>query len=516
MTGAALTGYALLAAIVTSSNDAILSVTLDGIITSWNPAAERLFGYAATEAIGRSTSMLLPPGHKHGFNYPITLITRGESVAPYRTQRAHKDGRVLDLDLTLWAMPDHRGRVVGVAGLFRPIEATTSPRPSEQVESQHLVEHRLRALTRVLASLTFDQPMEVTLDTLAAGVVEVTLATACAIALIDDDQQRYRIPGTFGLPDGYAAVVEQAYRSGAKLSSLEAYRTLRPIRRTASDYIQQDPHQTRVARLIQNEAWDTIVSVPLVIRNRALGAMTCCYPIGVEPDEQEIALLMFMADQAAVAVQTARLIADVQGKAALEERQRLARELHDSVSQALYGIGLGARTARTLIDREPTRAAEPLDFVVTLAEAGLTEMRALIFELRPDALETEGLVRLLEQQAAVLRSRHGLAVATDFGIEPEASMPVKEMLYRIAQETLHNTTKHAHAQRVTLSLRHDPEGIVLEVTDDGVGFDPDGSFPGHLGLRSMRERASHHGAAIEILSALGEGTRTRVTLAPAR
>jgi signal transduction histidine kinase len=356
--------------------------------------------------------------------------------------------------------------------------------------------------------------MDATLDTLAAGAVEVTHAVACAIALIDDARQVYRVAGTCALPAGYAAAVEQAYRSGANLSSLEAYRTLRPVRRTASAYIRHDPRQTRVDALVRNEGWDVIVSVPLVFRNRALGAMTCCYPTGVEPDEQEVALLVFMADQAAVAVQTAQLFADVQGKAALEERQRLARELHDSVSQALFGIGLGARTARTLLDRDPAKAAEPLDFVVTLAEAGLTEMRALIFELRPDALETEGLVRLLDQQAASLRSRHGLAVSTDLGPEPRLPMPVKEMLYRIAQETLHNTTKHARAHNVTLSLRQDAAGTVLTVTDDGVGFDPDGAFPGHLGLRSMRERADRHGAMFDIQSAPGHGTRTRVLLGP--
>lgn len=500
----------LFAAIVASCNDAIVSVTLDGIITSWNPAAERLFGYTAAEAIGQSNAILLPPGESHGFNYPITLITQGESVAPYHTRRGHKDGRVLDLMLTLWAVRDRSGRVTGVAGIFRPLDAPLSHGSSGQSESHRMVEDRLRALTRVLATLTFDQPMETTLDTLAAGVVEVTGAVACAIALIDEAHQVYRVAGTFALPAGYAAAVEQAYRSGAKLSSLEAYRTLRPVRRTASDYVQRDPHQAQVARLIRNEGWDVIVSVPLVFRNRALGAMTCCYPLGVEPDEQEIALLVFMADQAAGAVQTAQLFADLQGKAALEERQKLARELHDSVSQALFGIGLGARTARTQLDRDPAKVAEPLDFVISLAEAGLTEMRALIFELRPDALETEGLVRLLEQQAAALRSRHGLLVECEFDQEPLVDLPAKEMLYRIAQETLHNITKHAHARRVTLSLRQHPGAIELLITDDGVGFDPSGLFPGHLGLRSMRERAARHGATIEIASSPGAGARTRV------
>jgi signal transduction histidine kinase len=279
--------------------------------------------------------------------------------------------------------------------------------------------------------------------------------------------------------------------------------------------MRRDPRQAQASALVRDEGWDAIVSLPLVFRNRALGAVTCFYPIDVEPDEHELAFLLVIADQAAVAVQTAQLFADAQGKAALEERQRLARELHDWVSQALFGIGLGARTARKLLDQDPAKVAKPLDFVITLAEAALTEMRALIFELRPDALETEGLVRLLNQQAEALRSRHGLRVETDLGPEPSVPLPVKEMLYRIAQETLHNTAKHAKARLVTLSLREHPDGIELVVTDDGVGFDPSGSFPGHLGLRSMRERAAQHGAAVEIASAPGQGARTRVLVPPA-
>jgi signal transduction histidine kinase len=227
-------------------------------------------------------------------------------------------------------------------------------------------------------------------------------------------------------------------------------------------------------------------------------------------------LLRAVANQAAVAVENARLYEQARGLAALEERQKLARELHDSVSQALYGIGLGARTARTLLDRDPPRAAGPLDYVVSLAEAGLTEMRALIFELRPDALETEGLVGLLEKQAAALRARHGLRVAVDLGSEPDVPLAVKETLYRIAQESLNNTVKHARASQVMLRLTQEPEGILLEVGDDGAGFDPGGRFAGHLGLRSMRERAARHGATLQVESAPGRGTRVRVCVPPAR
>lgn len=403
-------------------------------------------------------------------------------------------------------VPSPNGEILALEGFVTDI--------TERVTAQRLIEHRLHALTRIAASQTFDQPLEKTLDSLAMGVVDVTQAVACVVVLIDDDQDFYRVVGIHGLPEGYAGAVEAAYEAGASLSSLEAYRTHRPVQRTIREYMVDDPRQAQVYHILRDAAWNTIASVPLLYRDRALGAMSCSYPIGLEPDEEEIAFLQVIADQAAVAVQTARLFADVQGKAALEERQRLARELHDSVSQALFGIGLGARTARMLLDRDPAKAAEPLDYVITLAEVGLTEMRALIFELRPDALETEGLVRLLEQQAAALRARHGLQVETDFGPEPLASLAVKEMLYRIAQESLHNTTKHAQARTITLSLQQRPEGIRLEVADDGVGFDPDELFPGHLGLRSIHERAIGQGATVDVVSAPGHGVRIQV-LVPA-
>jgi PAS domain S-box-containing protein len=510
VTGVSPANDQLFSAIVASSNDALLSTTIDGIISSWNPAAERLFGYTAEEAIGQRASILLPPGQDHGFPWPLSLLTSGDALAPHQTRRLHKDGRLLDVTLTIWAIRDPGGVAVGVAGLFRESTIDSRLLQHEQTDSQRHVEHRLRALTRVSASLTFDQAMETTLDALAASVVEATQAVACTVALIDDERRFYQVAGTYGLPPGYAQAVERAYRAGARISSLEAYRSSRPVRRTVSNYIQQDPNQAHLSELVQGVSWDVIVSLPLVFRDRALGAVTCCYPVDIEPDEQELDFLIVVADQAAVAVQTARLFADLQGKAALEERQRLARELHDSVSQALFGIGLGARTARTWLDRDPKRAAEPLDFVISLAEAGLTEMRALIFELRPDALETEGLVTLLEQQAAALRSRHGLLVETHFDSEPEVLLPVKEMLYRIAQEALHNSAKHARAKHVTLSLCQRPEGIILEVSDDGIGFDPSAAFPGHLGLRSMRERAILHGATFEIRSVPGGGAHTRV------
>jgi signal transduction histidine kinase len=192
--------------------------------------------------------------------------------------------------------------------------------------------------------------------------------------------------------------------------------------------------------------------------------------------------------------------------AALEERQRLARELHDSVSQALYGIALGAKTARTQLDRDPGKVAEPLDYVLSLADAGLSEMRALIFELRPESLQNEGLVAALTKQADALRARYRVEVVTEFDHEPEISIEQKEALYRIGQEALHNIAKHAKATLVKLSLNRKDGVTILEVRDNGKGFNPQAEFPGHLGLHSMRERVEPFGGRLAIESQPGTGT----------
>jgi signal transduction histidine kinase len=218
------------------------------------------------------------------------------------------------------------------------------------------------------------------------------------------------------------------------------------------------------------------------------------------------ALALAFANQAAIALENAQLYEQAHEWAAMEERQRLARELHDSVSQALYGIALGAHTARTLLDRDAHQVAEPLDYVLSLAEAALVEMRALIFELRPESLEREGLVSALSQQAAAVQARHRLIVSTSFCEEPAQPLKIKQELYRVAQEALQNTIKHARANKVELRLSETEAQLLLEVCDDGVGFDPGGSFPGHLGLQSMRERVAGFGGTLQIQSGAEVGT----------
>jgi len=221
---------------------------------------------------------------------------------------------------------------------------------------------------------------------------------------------------------------------------------------------------------------------------------------------------MALTARAALAVENAQLYERAQVMASLEERQRLARELHDSVSQALYGIALGTSTARKWLDRDASKVREPLEYAMSLAEVGLAEMRALIFELRPESLESEGLTGALKRQVAAISARYEIEIVMEAGEEPELSTAAREALYRIAQEAIHNVVKHAHASRIDVRVETVGAATTLVVSDDGAGFDPDGDFPGHLGLKSMRERAERAGGVFEIASGPGTGTTISVHL----
>ena len=142
----------------------------------------------------------------------------------------------------------------------------------------------------------------------------------------------------------------------------------------------------------------------------------------------------------------------------LQERQRLARELHDSVSQALYGISLGAHTALALYDADRTKALDAINYILSLSQAGLTEMRALIFECARIHLKMEGLVTAIGKHVAALRARHGIEVDFNACEEPDVPYKVKEALYRIAQEAMQNALKHAHPSRLEVNLCSDSDG----------------------------------------------------------
>jgi PAS domain S-box-containing protein len=199
--------------------------------------------------------------------------------------------------------------------------------------------------------------------------------------------------------------------------------------------------------------------------------------------------------------------------AAGEERAHLARELHDSVTQALFSMTLVTRTTELLLDRDPAAAREQLASLRDLQREALAEMRALIFELRPGNLEQDGLIHALKTHSAALQGRIGLPIVVQGEELPERlPLAIEEVLYRIAQEALHNVVKHAAARQVRLELVDESSLVRLRVVDDGKGFDPAAVGDGHLGLAGMRARAEKVGATLEVRSRPGAGTTIDVAV----
>ena len=399
---------------------------------------------------------------------------------------------------------------------FQLLEQRVEERTRE-IERRREVAEGLRHILKVLNS---NRPLNEILEFTVAQACRLLGAERGALYRLDEDQKTLRIKAAQGLPADFVAQMTIPVGLGVVGKAVSGrgptmIQDMAPV--LLEDELTQDP-QRRAFLLSLAGYVRALLSVPLIVRDQVYGGIVLYYPEPRQFSQEEIQLATSFADQAALAIENARLYEQAGQVAALEERQRLARELHDSVSQALYGIQLGALTAHELLEAEPadtdlkSSLAEPLDYVLGLADAGLAEMRALIFELRPESLETEGLVAGLTKQVASLRARHHIDVEANLSGEPNVPLEVKETLYRIAQEALHNTVKHANATRVRLGLVCDGGAVVLEVSDDGKGFDASGSFPGHLGLRSMRERAEKLGGKFEVESGLDSGTRIVVQI----
>lgn len=492
-------------------SDGLFINDLDGALVDFNPAAAGMHGYVVSDFRSLEPQDFIHPNSLGIFTDYIETVKSGGQFRARATD-VHKNGSPFLVEVT--------GTQFIYSG--QPHALATMRDITEQVQAFQLLEQRVAERTReisALLELARNVASTLELKPLLALVLSqlktVVDYTGAAIATFEGDnlvfldyqgptrrEQILSLAVPVNLPTGYQEVIRrrQPVIFNDAQNSVEVH---------------NNP-QDAVSGLLDEHfgyarSW---LGVPLMVKDRTIGVLRVDH---IEPEhfnEQDAQLVLAFANQAAVAIENARLYERAQSLAVLEERQRLARELHDSVSQALYGIALGARTARSMIDRPGGQRdlAAPLDYVLSLADAGLVEMRALIFELRPESLEAEGLIAALNKQAEALRARDQIDVQTEFCEEPSISLNKKESLYRVAQEAMHNTTKHARASRVTLKLAIDDSLLALEIADNGIGFDPSQEFPGHLGLRSMRERIEGLGGHLSIDSELQKGTRVRAAI----
>lgn len=361
----------------------------------------------------------------------------------------------------------------------------------------------LQAMSDAVLTIAAERRVDPVLQKLADAARNLVAARYAAIG-IPDGEGGFATFITSGMTDAQYEALGELPRThgmlGAMLQTAEPYRTRN---------IQEDP---------RFEGWPsahpnmrTFLGVPIVSRGEVIGAFYLTEKKGSRGAEftaEDEELIRTLAAHAAIAIENARLHERSRELSTIEERKRLARELHDSVTQTLFSIGLTAEAAAELVEADPARAREQLGHLQELTRTAMGEMRSLIFELRPAELETDGLAAALRKHVDVLRRLHEQEI--ELRVEGDRRLPpeVERGLLRIAQEALGNAVRHSGAGRVTLTLAARDSLVSLRVEDDGDGFDPEqaATRSRRLGLTSMRERAEALGGTLAIDSEPGRGT----------
>jgi signal transduction histidine kinase len=380
-------------------------------------------------------------------------------------------------------------------------------------ESYEFLEQKVDSRTRELAtlntlaavvsrSLNLDEILNDALDE-ALKIMGMTKGQAF---LLDEDTEKPVLVAHRGLSEELVDYAAQLPLD-TSTSGLAA-REGRPVARAVADYPSGE-----LKRLIEREGLRLVVSTPLLAKGRTLGAIDLGTDVVRTIQPEELSLLAGIGHQIGVAVENARLYEQAQQLAVIRERNRLARDLHDSVMQALYGVTLYAEAAwRRLSAGDASVTGEHLREIRSTAQEALREMRLLIFELRPPVLKQEGLAAALRSRLESVEQRVGLQTRFDLDLEERLSPEVEEALYRVALEALNNVLRHSFANLVSVALVRQDRRVVLEIEDDGIGFDTAAARErgGGLGLRGMQERVTRLGGTLILASAPGAGTRIRV------
>jgi signal transduction histidine kinase len=255
-----------------------------------------------------------------------------------------------------------------------------------------------------------------------------------------------------------------------------------------------------------------VLGVPIRQREQVLGFIfAACKTDPGGFTEQDERLVSLFAAHAAIALTNARLYERGRELSVLQERSRLARELHDAVSQKLFSVRAKARAAAVLVGRDPARAVEEIESVAELAGQAHAELRAVIDGLAPPDLAAGGLAGSVRGYAVLAGRTHGADVIVQAGDIPALDPRQETAVYRVAQEAIGNSLRHSGSRQITVSLYRRRSSVVLEVSDRGAGFDPRAT-PAGLGLASMRERAASVGGRLSITAAPGAGSRVRLSV----
>jgi signal transduction histidine kinase/CheY-like chemotaxis protein len=400
-------------------------------------------------------------------------------------------------------------------------EAAEAARADAEAARQEEREGRLEAERRrqiaeslrgVLTMLNSSRSLPQVLDHIVAQVDQLLDSNAAAIYRTQGPTAPLQIEASQGLKDGHTPQNVPALTGLLR----QAIRTRRPV--AVRDTWQEDRHPGSPEDTLQPatgpafaDHYRALLAVPIIVRDVPYGGLLLYYEQPHACSQEEVELAAVYGDQVALAIENARLQEQVEESAIAGERSRLARELHDAVTQTLFSASVIAETIPRIWDTHPEEARRGLGELQQLTRGALAEMRTLLLELRPSTLTEKPLGDLLRSLAEATTGR--TRVPVDLSVDGEGLLPpqVQVALYRIAQEALNNVVKHAGATAVAVSLRASDGQVTLTVQDNGVGFDPTvAPRAGHFGVSIMRERAQQIGAEFVIASEPSGSTRVTV------
>jgi signal transduction histidine kinase len=492
------------AELVEHAPEGLAVIDADARFVEANPAAVALCGLRPGAVTG-ARSPFPPPD-------AVASASGGESTADWQLA----PGVRREFAYVLNQMP---GRQLWVVS-FRDVS----------VSRQH--QRRLAAIAKAASSVASKRSLVGTLETLAREVARTDSLAGVQVLTTNPAGDRLHVMGAAGFgraPDFFDKLME-CRALGARLITLEALESRKPfVVADRYDVIQREPAWAPLHELMRHPRWGWFASVPLLARGEPVGILNAYFAPGQTVGDTELAFLLAMAEQAAMAVDHAALLDRERDVARREERQKLARDLHDSVVQQVFSMMMQARSLGVLVQRGlaplPEKVAQVADDLSTSAEDVLADLRGMVVELRPATGTERGLLSALRSLVDTTQARTELSVelAMDDSAQEisELDADLLEDVYRIVAEALHNSVKHAAAARVVIHLRVASHGsrrrLLAEVIDDGCGLGGgsdrrSGPASGGMGMAVMQERAARWGGVVRVRDLPSGGARMQLTL----
>jgi PAS domain S-box-containing protein len=474
-----------------------------------NAACMQLFGAAKPEdLVGRSPFDLIHPDHHHVIRQRIHhMLTYVEHMSAQEEKIIRLDGKLVDVEVT--ATPYHDEEGIAIQVILADI--TDRKQAAELLERR--VEERTREIERrrqvsdglgyIVAMLNSNHPLEAILNRIVTQATQLLGANASAIYLIEDRERHLVAQASQGLDQDLSQITQPLNDE-----NVAGFVTLHGQNVVFSDLTQMnsDARLANQHQVLMAKGYRALLGVSLLSKNETIGSFVLYYTAPRKFRKEEIDLAQTFSNQAALAIENERLRAQIERTAVAAERSRIARDLHDAVTQTLFSASMIAEVLPRLWQRNAAEGERRLAELRELTRGALAEMRTLLLELRPARLIEVDMADLLRQLAEAIAGRARVPVSVQIEGEVEIPADVKVAFYRIAQEALNNVAKHAQARHAQIQLYGADNAVNMKVFDDGCGFVFERIKPEHLGLGIMRERAEAIGATLEVQSRPDHGT----------